>query len=261
MKFDKKFTLLILAAIILIIIYLVFDKKSKDETSNEILVVGVSPDYPPFEFIREGKVVGFDMDFAKALAKRMKKKVEVREMDFSALIPSLNSKKIDVVISALSETPERAKKISFSAPYYASSFSLIIRIGSDFESLEEFLKNAKVGVQTGSTMEKFINYYKSVKDNDINVVSISSNFVLLEKLKIGEISAMVVEKPQAPEFVNNNPNLKYIVLPSEFPGNKGESYSIGVRKNSDLLNEINRVIDLLNTSHKMDKLLKKWNLN
>ena len=90
------------------------NQKNISNSEGDVLVVGVSPDYPPFEYTEDGKIVGFDIDFMHILGEKMGKKIEIKEMEFSSLIPSLNSGKINLIISSLSKNPEREKNVSFS---------------------------------------------------------------------------------------------------------------------------------------------------
>src|SRR4051812_42225136 len=68
---------------------------------QKILRLGLSADYPPFEFKQDGKVVGFDVDLATELAQELGFSLEIQDMDFSALIPSLNSGRVDFVMSGM----------------------------------------------------------------------------------------------------------------------------------------------------------------
>src|SRR3712207_5585909 len=85
---------------------------------NKKLVLGTSPDYPPFEVLvsegGKGNVVGADIELAKKLAEKMGVELEIKTIDFDALIPALQSGKVDVVITGMSPTEERKKNIDFS---------------------------------------------------------------------------------------------------------------------------------------------------
>ena len=146
-----------LAVIIVLALFFLFKANDKDiSINNNNLVVGVSPDYPPFEFTKNGKIVGFDIDLINEIAKTMHMEVKIREMEFSSLIPSLNSGEVDLIISSISKNSDRSKNIDFSKPYYASDFAVIFKDDQNFSSLEDLPNNAKVGVQTGSTMENLL---------------------------------------------------------------------------------------------------------
>ena len=79
------------------------------------LRIGTDPTYAPFEMKNaQGQLVGFDIDLANEICKRMETKCTFVESDFDALIPSLKAKKIDAIISSLSITDKRQQEIAFS---------------------------------------------------------------------------------------------------------------------------------------------------
>ena len=251
-----------LAVIIVLALFFLFKANDNDiSINNNNLVVGVSPDYPPFEFTKDGKIVGFDIDLINEIAKTMHMEVKIREMEFSSLIPSLNSGEVDLIISSISKNSDRSKNIDFSEPYYASDFAVIFKDDQNFSSLEDLPNDAKVGVQTGSTMENFVNNYNDSVDKSLKIISLGSNFILIEKLKLGEIDALVVEDAQASSFVKNIVGLKFNTIEDNVYIDKEESsYVIGLKKDSSLTEKVNQAIENLNNNGQIDLLLKKWNL-
>ncbi|NRA90313.1 MAG: transporter substrate-binding domain-containing protein, partial [Simkaniaceae bacterium] len=84
--------------------------EDKGATSDEKLpqiVMGTSADMPPFEFYKASKIVGYDIDIARAIAEELELDLQVRDMDFSALIPSLQSKRVEFAMASMTPTPER----------------------------------------------------------------------------------------------------------------------------------------------------------
>src|SRR3712207_1713570 len=94
------------------------------------LVVGTSADYPPYEFITkvngQTKIVGFEMEMAKQIAKDLGVKLVVKNMQFDSLLVALETGKIDVIISGMSPTAERKKSVAFSKIYYTGAPYLVI---------------------------------------------------------------------------------------------------------------------------------------
>src|SRR5689334_7915697 len=95
------------------------------KSDQKILKLGVSADYPPFEFKQNGRIVGFDVDLAEELAKELGYTVEIQDMDFSALIPSLKTGRVDFVMSGISVNEERKKNVRFGDPYYSGKFAVV----------------------------------------------------------------------------------------------------------------------------------------
>ncbi len=89
------------------------------------IVIGTAADYPPYKFsVKENGVskrVGIDIDLGKQLAKDLGVKAEFKVMNFDSLLVALETHKVNVVIAAMSPTPERAKSVDFSQVYYGDN--------------------------------------------------------------------------------------------------------------------------------------------
>ena len=97
------------------------------ERENATFIVGMEPTFPPFEFTENDKYIGFDLDLAQALCDKMGVKMEVKSMGFDALIPALKSGQIDMIASGMDATPERAKQVAFTTPYFFDGYSVVVR--------------------------------------------------------------------------------------------------------------------------------------
>ena len=114
----------------------------------KVLKVGSSIDFAPFEFQDEGQkeYQGFDMDLIRAIGKEMGYEVEIQNLGFDGLIPALQGKNIDVIISGMTINDERKQNVLFSEPYYQSGLTMVVR--SDEQGIKTFqdLKGKKVSV-------------------------------------------------------------------------------------------------------------------
>ena len=123
------------------------------------LTVGVKNDSKPFGFVdNEGNPAGFDVDVAKEIARQIlgdENAVEFVYVTPSSRITDLNSRKVDMVIAAMSITPNRADVVSFSQPYYQSGQAIMVKEGSKISSLAD-LNGSNVGFVLGTTGEKTI---------------------------------------------------------------------------------------------------------
>lgn len=77
------------------------------ETAQKVYVVGTNAEYPPFEYVENGEIAGFDAEIIKEAAKRMEIEYKWLNTNFDGLIPALQTKKVDIVIAGMSVTPER----------------------------------------------------------------------------------------------------------------------------------------------------------
>ena len=249
----KRTILLFIATILLVQGSVFASNTSKIKKDPAPLKIGISPEYPPFEFIKDGKLQGFSVDLGEALAKELSRKAEFIEMNFSGLIAALQSRKIDLIISSLSITENRKKIVSFSMPYYVSKLSLVVLRGSEVKTMSD-LKNKVVGVQLGSTMEQFV---KPIAQNDnIRVISMDSNLVLVQELKKKIINGIVIEESQAKVFVKANKDLEYYDVPTESYPSLG--YAIALRQGCCFGDEIDAALSKFKKNGLSASLEKKW---
>lgn len=120
------------------------------EKENATFIVGMEPTFPPFEFTENDKYIGFDLDLAQALCDKMGVKMEVKSMGFDALIPALKSGQIDMIASGMDATPERAKQVAFTTPYFFDGYSVVVRKDNTTINGFDDLKGKVVGAQVGT---------------------------------------------------------------------------------------------------------------
>ena len=226
----------------------------KDENT---IVIGLSSDYPPFEFQqqddKETKVVGFDVDLANYLAEKMGKKLVIKDMSFYSLLASLHSRSLDMVISGVSPVLERQKLVAFSDIYYKSQVALL------FDSKRGFIKNISdlkgkvIGVQTGSTMENYIN--DSKRFFGVTVLSQDSSVQLVEHLKINRIDGVLLDLDQAIAFKKLSPDFAY--LPLELSDDYGFAIAMNL-KDVELRSKVNELLAQMKQDGFIDVLKKKW---
>ncbi|NTW09797.1 MAG: transporter substrate-binding domain-containing protein, partial [Chlorobiaceae bacterium] len=102
--------------------------ESGTDGRNGVLKLGTAPVTEPFSYVDgSGGVLGFDIELAGQVARRLGKKLEVVSMDFGSLIPSLVSKKVDMIGACIIITEERSRKVLFSDPYYTGGIGVMIR--------------------------------------------------------------------------------------------------------------------------------------
>ena len=123
-------------------------------TTNE-LVVGMDLSYPPFETIDpSGKPTGVSVEIAQALAARLGRPLRIENIPFTGLVPSLQTGKIDCIISSMTDTPERRSSVAFSEPYLGTGLALLVGKGSNAASMADIDQVGKtLAVRQGTTGE------------------------------------------------------------------------------------------------------------
>ena len=226
--------------------------------ANGKLVVGTAPGYPPFEFVvdKSGKsqVVGADIDLAKKIADEIGVKLEIKAMDFDALIMALQSSKVDMVITSMTPTEERKKSVDFSDVYFEGTNSIIVN--SNFSkdiSKEDDLKNIVLGVQRGSVQEI---YAKEVLKAP-KIKSLTAIPDLIADMKNGNIDGIIASTVVAKINANQYEGIKLIDV-NLSQANKEEA-AIAIKKgdNKSLLDIVNKTIKSLKDSGQYEEILNK----
>ena len=162
------------------------------------LIVGSDTAYPPFEFIEDGEVMGFDVDLVAAIAEELGLEYEFKSYNFDALIVGLQGgTEFDMIASAMTITDERAQQIDFSDPYYDSGQILAVRNDSTVESLDQ-LADAKIGVQSGTTGEE---YTRNNLPDGATVVPFENILQAMQALQAGEVDGVVNDLPISADIV------------------------------------------------------------
>ena len=226
-----------------------------------VLVMGTCADYPPYEThaIIDGKdeIVGFDIEIGKEIAKALGVELKIEDMDFDALLVSLNSDKVDMVIAGMSATEERAKAVDFSMIYYNPQQKIVVRQENldTLTSLEAF--NGKtIGVQKGTIQEEFADKNMA----GANKIALGKIPALIMELKSGKSDGIVLEEPVAAAYVSQNDDLALAEIEVEIKTDNGSSVAIK-KGESEFLAVIDQTIKTLIEEKKIDAMVveaNKW---
>ncbi len=227
--------------------------KPAEQAKAKVLKVGTDAGFAPFEFQDEvsKKYVGFDIDLIEAIGKQIGYEVQIQSMGFDGLIPALDAGNIDAIIAGMTITPERAKKVNFSKPYYKSGLSIVVK--ADNNTIKNFqdLEGKKLGVQIGTTgaMEA-----KKIKNATIREFNTAPEAFM--DLKAGGIDAVVNDLP-VNEYYIAKAGAKDAKVVGE-PLNS-EDYGIATsKKNATLGEQINKGLDELKKNGEYEKIYVKW---
>lgn len=227
--------------------------QKQQSAKAKVLKVGTEPSFAPFEFQDENSkdYVGFDMDLVKAIGKQMGYEVQIVSLGFDGLIPALESGQIDAIASGMSITEERAKKVTFSKPYYKSGLSMVIK--SDNNTLKSFkdLEGKQIGVQIGTTGA---DEAKKIKDAKVREFNTAPEAFL--ELKNGGVDAVVNDLPVNEYFLAKT-GTKDVKLAGEVQN--AENYGIATaKKNTELSEKVNKALDDLKANGEYEKIYMKW---
>lgn len=221
--------------------------KKEDNT----LIVGTEAGFAPYEYLVGDDVVGIDMDIAQAIADSMGKELVIKNMEFQSALTAVQKGTVDFVAAGVSVDEERAKIMDFSIDYVDSTEVVIVNASSSAvtEVSYDALAGKIVGVQQGNIADF------TVEDNaETKEIKRYTKFAqAAEDLKNNKIDCIVMDQYPAQELVETNPELK--ILDGTLFEDK---YAIAVKKgNKELLDQINKVIQDLKDSGRMDEITAK----
>jgi lysine/arginine/ornithine transport system substrate-binding protein len=223
---------------------------------------GVDATYPPFESLSpSGQFQGFDIDLGKAICEHLKVKCVFVSQTFSSIIPALEARKFDAILSSMSKTPEREKAIDFSSQMYDEPTSLIGRKGAGLKATVDSLKGKTVGVEAGTIQESYANTYW--KPNGVKVVSYPGQDQVYADLLSGRLDASLQDSVEADYgFLRTPKGQGYELIANITDDPKdvlGSFVAIGVRKNEpELLKKIDEAIAAIHANGTYDKLQAKY---
>ena len=231
MKLKSLFPLLAALALTILGSTVVAEEKGKP------LIVGMELAYPPFEMTdTSGKPTGVSVDLATDLAKSLGRPVVIQNTAFDGLIPALKTGKIDLVISSMTATAERAQSIDFSEPYISTGLSLLLKKDSTAKGIADLDREAeKVAVKKGTTGHIFAT--NNLKKAQVLVLDKESAAVL--EVSQGKADAFIYDQMSVYQNWQRNKETTQAILE---PFQK-ESWAVGIRKGNDELKaQVNRFI-------------------
>ncbi|CAK7039600.1 basic amino acid ABC transporter substrate-binding protein [Fusobacterium varium] len=217
--------------------------------AKEKIYVGTNAEFPPFEYLENGEIKGFDMELVNEIGKILDADIKIVDMAFDGLLPALQMKKVDLVIAGMTANEERMKTVSFTQPYYTASQVIIVKEGND--SIKSFndLKGKKVGVMLGFTGDMVVSEIEGVKIERFNAA-----YAGIMALQAGKVEAVVLDSEPAKNYVAQNKGLVLADADAE-----QEEYAIAVRKNDKtLLEKVEKALKEIKENGTYDKLLQKY---
>jgi ABC-type amino acid transport substrate-binding protein len=222
----------------------------------KVLKVGMSGNQPPMSMTnRDGGMMGFDVDLARALADAMKVKLEIVPMPFGELLDALEEDKIDMVMSGLSITPERTEMVSFVGPYMMSGKSILtknsvlakIEAGNDFNR-----KDLKLAALSKSTSASFVQAVAP----EAQLIEVSSYDEGVAMIIDGKADALVADMPVCVLSVARFPDAGLTTLERPLTV---EPVGIAVSKDdAQFFNLVDNYLEAYEKTGILGKIRKKW---
>ncbi len=217
------------------------------------LIVGMELSYAPFEMRDEkGGPAGVSVDLARALGAQLGRPLEIQNLPFDGLIPALKTGKIDLIISSMTATPERAQSIDFSEPYLQTGLCLLVAAKSGIQTIADADKAGhRIAVKKGTTGHLYaLRELKAAR----SLVLDNENACVLEVVQ-GKAEAFIYDQMSTFKNWRKNPDTTRAIL-APF---QRESWAIGLQKgNDDLRTQVNAFLADYRMKGGFEKLGDQW---
>ena len=247
-KFKKMLPLILSAAMLLTLLAACGNsgKTLEGIQKKGALVVATSPDFPPFEYLEDGKVVGIEVDILEAIAEKLDFEIEIQQMDFDSVVPGVQAGKFDLGASGITATEERKKNVDFTDAYFLASQAIVVTEDSAITGKAD-LEGKKISVQTGTTAEAYC------MSSGYEVLAFTANNDAAAALSTGKVDAWVVDNEVAVVLAAQN-GLK--VLDEAMTS---EPYAFAFPKNSQsLVDAINQAQAELLADGTIEAIFEKY---
>lgn len=215
------------------------------------LKVAIDPTFAPFEFLgKDGQMQGFDVDLVNSIGKAAGFQPQYEKMGFDAMIGALQANSVDAAVAGMTITPERAKTVDFSKPYFKSGLAIAVSEKNKEITKLDDLKNKRVAVQIGTTSATKAKTITGAKISTFNTPDLA-----LQELANGNVDAVINDRPVT-LYAFKTGNLKGLKVAGE--SLTEEYYGIATPKNSQNLALINQGLDTIIKDGTYATIYKKW---
>ncbi|MEG0377879.1 MAG: amino acid ABC transporter substrate-binding protein, partial [Eubacterium sp.] len=227
---------------------------SASSNDDKTFVMGLDDSFPPLGFRDEqNNIVGFDVDLATEVAKRMGMEPKMQVINWDTKELELDSGNIDVIWNGLTMTEERQKAMDFTKPYLKNDQVIVVKKDSGLTKKAD-LEGKNVGLQKGSSA------YDAFQADDIhtkvaNMNEYPENVSAFQDLGIGRIDAVIVDSVVARYYISSE-KADYVVLDESL---SPELYGVGVKKgNTEMRDKIQKALDEMVADGTAAKISEKW---
>lgn len=240
---------------LLLVVMLVVAGCGNATSDEKVYKIASDGSYAPMEYMDKDKLVGFDIDFLKAVMDEAGLKYTVTNVGWEAMLESVKQgTEYDAAISAVSITDERKQTYDFSVPYYESTNMILVNEKSSVASAKD-LVGKKVAVQTATTADVLMSDIMGKTNADLK--RFESNALALMELANGGVDAVVADITVVQDYMKNNPDMKLkgLVDKDSFGA---EYYGMLYPKNGELKAKLDPAIKKVIENGTYAKIYKEW---
>ena len=218
--------------------------------ADDVLTMATNAEFPPFEYLENGEIVGADVEIAEAIAAKLGKKLEITNIDFDAALTGAATGKYDIAVAGITANDERRENMNFSVDYYTASQAIIVKADSEIATAAD-LEGKKVSCQEGTTGEQYL------LDNGFDIASYKTGAEAITALTKGKVDAVVIDDAVA-RALSEKQEGATIVLDEALTK---EAYAIALKKGNDALTaEIDAALEELKADGTLKAIFEKYGL-
>ncbi|WP_417255187.1 glutamine ABC transporter substrate-binding protein GlnH [Celeribacter sp.] len=214
------------------------------------LVVATDTAFVPFEFKQDGKYTGFDIEMWETIAADLGMEYELRPMDFSGIIPALQTGQVDVALAGITIKPEREEVIDFSDGYYDSGFRMMVAADSDIATWDD-LAGKTLAVKTGTSASDWAE--ENLPDTELRKFPNIDNAYL--ELRTGRVDAAMHDTPNVLYYITTAGNGQVKAVGEQ---QMAHQYGIAFPKGSGLVEKVNAALAKMREDGRYDAIYAKW---
>jgi len=226
--------------------------------TSGVLKFGTAAVTEPMSFVDASRnVVGFDVEFAAYVAKKLNKQLEITDMEFGAMLPALIAGKVDMIGAGLSITAERAKKVLFSESYYPSGIAVLVKDGDKVHNTSQMIlqsaadiSDKRIGVLLGSIHDA----YATKTYPRAEILQYQSPSDLMVALTSGKADAVFYDQSSLPDILSKNSDIG-ILQKDEFKVPLGAGFN---KQNSTLREQFNAFLTEIKSNGTYAGMVDRW---
>lgn len=225
------------------------DSLERVTESGKLTVVG-SGGYPPFNYMEDGKVVGFDVEVGAEIAKRLGVELNYVTSDWDGLIEGLRNKRYDAILGSMAITEERSKVVDFTDPYYYSGAQLFVLDGSGVASSGD-MSGKTIAVATGT------NFVEDAKALGAEVSYYQDDNATMMELVNGRVDGVITDRLVGLSAMKEIAGGENIVMADNLL--RLEKMGIAINKDDkELLNRMNEILQEMRDDGTLKEISLKW---
>lgn len=227
----------------------VTDSLKRVENAGILIVVG-SGGYPPFNYMEDGKVIGFDVDTGTEIAKRLGVELNYVTSDWDGLTEGLRNKRYDAILGSMAITEERQKVVNFTLPYYYSGAQLFVNKHSGITDVSQ-MSGKKIAVTTGT------NFVQDAEKLDAVISYYQDDNATLMELINGRVDGVITDRLVGLSAMKDIAGGDKLVLVGELL--RLENMGIAINKDdTELLDRVNEILQDMHDDGALTKISEEW---